>query len=112
MTIPKDEEWSIGNDILWFSNIFFSCLENLYYVLTNKRIIIKKGLVGIDYDVLDLDSIRQVNVDVGFWDKKYGAGTPTIQAMRVQPIKLYAVREPRKVYEILNKAVRARKQPT
>jgi len=59
----------------------FLVWKNIYYILTNKRIIVRKGLVGIDYDILSLDSIRQVNVNVGFWDRKYGTGTLVIQAI-------------------------------
>jgi len=99
---------------IFFGTPIYSSLvwKNIYYVLTNKRIIIRKGLVGIDYDTLNLDLIQQVNVNVGFWDKKYGTGTLTIQAIGVRPIILYAVKDPRKVYEIINKATRARKHST
>lgn len=61
--------------------------------------------MGIDYDTLNLDLVQQVNLNVGFWDKKYGIGTLIIQATGVRPITLYAVREPRKVYEIINRIV-------
>ncbi len=49
-------------------------------------------------------------MNVGFWDRRYGTGTLTIQAMGVKPITLYAVKEPRKVYEMINKAVKDKKQ--
>ncbi|WFO75754.1 PH domain-containing protein [Desulfurococcaceae archaeon MEX13E-LK6-19] len=99
--------------IFFWTPIYSSLVwKNIYYVLTNKRIIIRKGLVGIDYDVLNLDAIQQVNVNVGFWDRKYGTGTLTIQAIGVRPITLYAVKEPRKVYEIINRASRTRKYST
>jgi len=31
-----------------------------------KRIIVRKGIVGIDYDMLDLENIQQVNINIGF----------------------------------------------
>ncbi len=99
---------------IFFGTPIYSSLawKNIYYVLTNKRIIIRKGLVGIDYDILSLDAVQQVNVNVGFWDRKYGTGTLIIQAMGVRPITLHAVKDPRKVYEIINRAAKSRKQST
>lgn len=38
--------------------------KNIWYVLTNKRIIVRKGVIGIDYDMLELENIQQVNVNV------------------------------------------------
>ncbi len=98
--------------LVFFASPLYSLLvwKNVYYVLTNRRLIVRKGLVGIDYDTLNLDLIQQVNLNVGFWDKKYGTGTLIVQATGVRPISLYAVREPRKVYEVINRAVREIKE--
>ncbi len=68
--------------------------KNLRYLVTDRRIIIRKGLVGIDYDVLDLSLVQQVNVDVGFWDRRYGTGTITVSAVGVKPVQLFCVPDP------------------
>ena len=79
--------------------------KNLYYVVTDRRIIIRKGVVGIDYDALSLDLVQQVNVDVGFWDQRYGTGTLTIRAVGVTPLFFYCVPNPLEVYKLVKQAV-------
>lgn len=37
--------------------------------MTDKRVIVRKGLEGIDYEILELVNMQQVNVDVELWDK-------------------------------------------
>ncbi|RLE63155.1 MAG: hypothetical protein DRJ47_09720 [Thermoprotei archaeon] len=81
--------------------------KNMFYLLTDRRIMVRRGLIGIDYDVLGLDMIQQVNTEVGFWDKMYGTGTLTIQAMGVTPLKLHCVKNPREVQATISKAIRA-----
>ncbi len=100
--------WYGVSVLVFFGTPLYSLLvwKNIHYVLTDRRLIVRKGLVGIDYDTLNLDLVQQVNLNVGFWDKKYGTGTLIIQATGVRPVTLYAVREPRKVYEIINRIVR------
>mgnify|MGYP000132519334 CR=1 FL=1 len=85
--------------------------RNMFYVLTDKRVVVRKGLVGIDYDILGLDMIQQVNVEVGFWDKLYQTGSLVLQAIGVTPLKLYCVRDPRKVQAIISKAIEAKRKP-
>jgi len=79
--------------------------KNLYYVLTDRRIIVRKGVVGIDYDALSLDLVQEVNVDVGFWDQRYGTGTLTVRAVGVRPLNLFCVERPLEVYRLLKRAV-------
>ncbi len=100
--------------LISFGNPIYSFFvwKNIFYIITNKRIIVRKGLIGIDYDVLDLDHVQQVNVDVGFWDKIYETGTLTVQAIGVKPIILYCVENPQKVQAILRKAVEFRRRGT
>jgi len=81
--------------------------KNIFYVLTDRRIVVRKGLIGIDYDVLGLDMIRQVNINVGLWDKIYRTGTLTIQAIGVTPLKLYCIRNPREIQATINKAIKS-----
>lgn len=85
----------------------FLVWRNIFYVLTDRRIIVRKGLIGIDYDVLSLDVVQQVNIDVGFWDKLYGTGTVTVQAIGVQPVVLRCIRSPRKVQGMIGEAVKS-----
>jgi len=84
--------------------------KNLYYVVTDRRIIIRKGVIGIDYDYLDLDLVQQVKVDVGFWDKIYGTATLTILAVGLQPLNFLCVAEPLEVYRVVKEAMNRRKK--
>ena len=43
--------------------------KNLYYAYTNKRLIVRKGTIGIDYKTLDYKFITSTSVDVGLLDK-------------------------------------------
>ncbi len=57
-------------------------LKRLYkrtsYAITNKRTIIRKGLIGIDFEYIDLDSISNAEVNVGPTDKLWGQNSGTI----------------------------------
>jgi len=79
--------------------------RNLYYILTDRRIIVRKGIVGIDYDILNLEYVQQVNVDRGIWDRIYGTGTIIVQAIGVKPIEIRSVADPFKSIDILKKTV-------
>lgn len=52
--------------------------KNLYYVITNKRVIIQKGVVGTDFEYIDFDQITNAEVSVGFFDKMFGGDTGSI----------------------------------
>ncbi|HDJ97520.1 MAG TPA: PH domain-containing protein [Thermofilum sp.] len=85
----------------------FLVWKNVFYVVTDRRVIVRRGLVGIDYDVLELVNVQQVNVDVGIWDKMCGTGTITLQSVGVSPLRLENVEEPRRVQKIIMRAAAA-----
>lgn len=88
----------------------FLVWRNVFYVVTDRRVIVRRGLVGIDYDVLELVNVQQVNVDVGLWDKMCGTGTITLQSVGVSPLRLENVEEPRRVQKIIMRAAAALKE--
>lgn len=47
--------------------------KKTYYVVTNKKIIIRTGLIGVDYKTLDIKYIGSVNVNVNIYDKMMGS---------------------------------------
>ncbi len=49
-----------------------------YYMVTSKRIIIQKGIIGTDFELIDFDKITSVDVNVGLVDKLFGNKTGTI----------------------------------
>ena len=52
--------------------------KHLYYAITNKRLIIQKGVIGRDFEYVDFDQITNAEVRVGFWDKMVGKSTGSI----------------------------------
>lgn len=59
--------WVIGMLVaLLFVSI---CYKNLYYAYTNKRVIIRSGIFGVDFKSLDMSMIGAVNVYVSVIDK-------------------------------------------
>ena len=48
------------------------------YVVTNKRLIIRSGFIGVDYKSIELKYVGLVNVRVDFLDKLSGGNTGTI----------------------------------
>lgn len=42
--------------------------KHLYYVITNKRVIIQKGILARSFEYIDFDKITNAEVVVGFWD--------------------------------------------
>lgn len=52
--------------------------KNIYYALTNKRVIIRRGIIGVDFRSLDLENIGAINVDVTFVDKLLHQNTGTL----------------------------------
>jgi len=53
--------------------------NNLYYAYTDKRLIIRSGVFGVDYKTLDLDMIGAVDVSVSLIDKMLKKNTGSIR---------------------------------
>lgn len=45
-------------------------LKNVYYAYTNKRLIVRKGIFGNNYDSLEYKDITSTSVKVGFFDRR------------------------------------------
>lgn len=65
--------------------------KNIEYVITDKRIIIRSGLIGIDFRYFYYSAIQSVTVKVGLWDRLFKVGdlylTATNQAAVLEDIK-------------------------
>ncbi|RLE58002.1 MAG: hypothetical protein DRJ40_02010 [Thermoprotei archaeon] len=75
--------------------------KNAMYIMTNRRLIKRKGVVGIDYDMIDLASITDVRINVGFWDRIYGTGTVIVKGIGTAPVRLEALERPYEVHRII-----------
>ena len=67
--------------LIFACSIWFTCLyfKNTYYAYTNKRIIIRTGIFGVDFKSLDLDNIGASDVYVSLLDKLIRKHTGTIK---------------------------------
>lgn len=52
--------------------------KNNYFAYTNTRVLIRSGIIGIDFKSLDMRYVGAINVKVGFWDKVLKRETGTI----------------------------------
>jgi len=48
--------------------------KNIYYAITDKRILLQKGIIGRDFELVDFDQISNAEVNVGIVDKLLGGG--------------------------------------
>lgn len=62
--------------IVWlFAEIYY---KNLFYAYSNKRVIIRSGIFGVDFKSLDMSMIGAVNVYVSLIDKMLKKNTGSI----------------------------------
>ncbi len=62
--------------VIWFLNL---CYKKTVYAITNKRVIIRTGIIGVDYKSLDMAMIGAIDVYVSFIDKILEKNTGTIR---------------------------------
>jgi len=65
--------------------VFFSNYVKIY-VITNKRVLIKSGLIGTDFNSIYFTQIRTANVNVGLADKIFSVGTINIDTGRIETV--------------------------
>lgn len=108
--------------IILVSLIFFALLywisivynKNILYVITDKRVIIQTGLIGLDFSIIDFDKIQSMEVKVGLADKLFNENTGSIYIFsgmfvtnkygtHAVPHSLYLIDDPYTVFEKLKK---------
>ena len=92
--------------------------KHVEYVITGKRILVKKGLIGRDFNSIDYEKIQDVSVNVGVIDKIFVTGSIiSSSAGHLQyarrgrygggytvPGNIFrSIREPYKVYKLLKR---------
>jgi uncharacterized membrane protein YdbT with pleckstrin-like domain len=65
---------------------FFSKLVKNYFI-TNKRILIRSGLIGTDFNSIYFTQIKTANVNVGLLDKIFGVGTINIDTGKIETVQ-------------------------
>lgn len=69
--------WFMGVGAIFLIMIFIGILaySRIHYAITNKRVILQKGIIGRDFKSVDYDQIQNVSVDVGLIGVMFGVGT-------------------------------------
>jgi len=91
--------------------------RNTEYMITDQRVIIQTGAIGLDTRFVEFDKIQETYVDVSFIDKAFGTGTVLVttageygyvysrgRAYGLRP-SLASLREPYEVQKLLQEAV-------
>lgn len=91
---------------IWLSNIFTAGKKhkNLEYAFTNKRIIIKSGIIGIDFQSVYYSDISSVNLKVGLTDKMFKVGDIYISSLGGSKV-LFDIEDPYFISQKLQKIV-------
>lgn len=91
---------------IWLSNVLTANKqhENLEYAFTNKRIIIKSGIIGIDFKNIYYSEIDSVNLRVGIVDRIEKVGDIYIKSIGGANV-LYDLENPYTLTEKLQKIV-------
>ncbi len=89
---------------IWLYNVITVSIryKNLEYVFTEKRIIIRSGVIGIDFKSVYYSDIEGVNLKVGITDKIFKVGDIYIKA-KTQSCTLYDVQNPYKLLSEIQK---------
>ena len=80
---------------------------NTAYAITNKRVMLRSGVFGIDYQTIDYDKIRDKQVNVGPIEKMFGVGSILFNTGEVghkgHPMlkRFYGIENPYDVFRLL-----------
>lgn len=77
-------------------------MKVIEYVITNKRLITKYGIIGRDYRFTEIDKIQSVDVIVDFWDKVFNAGKVRATLMGIGGHTFSSINDPYEVQKIIN----------
>ena len=105
---PGDEH---GEHIIWEGRPFLSI--NDYYILTNDRLKIRRGLLGREIENYELIRIQDIDLEQGITERVLGIGDIHIHGQDPSnpAVELRNVHKPEVVYETLRRAwLEARKR--
>lgn len=92
---------------IWISHILTASkrYQNTEYALTNLRVIVKSGFVGIDYQSVYYKNIANVNLKVGLIDRMLGVGDIYIRTTSNQQVVILDIEDCYNVYSKIQKIV-------
>lgn len=90
--------------------------KHTYYAITDRRVILQTGLIGRDFEIVDLDQITDAEVNVGLFDTIFGGGdtgsiiishagsvTQTSKGVKNYPATLRSIDNPYEVFKFFTK---------
>lgn len=99
--------------MFWFTALYF---KNTYYVYTNKRIIIRTGVFGVDFHSLDIKNIGASEVKVSLIDKllrkntgsiKFGSNASPINSERSTNYGFLHIENPYQVHKQIKEYIKS-----
>lgn len=79
--------------------------KNVIYAMTNRRIVLRSGVVGLDFDGADYSDISHVRVDVSPLERMFGVGTLMVTTTSGRVFLLSAIPDPYETYKRINKVL-------
>ena len=92
----------------WLSGVLTASKrhKNTHYVLTSHRILIRTGLIGVDFQSISYKDIQHVNLKVGVLDKMFKVGDLYFESANTRSKNVFFdVENPYEVYKIAQKIV-------
>lgn len=89
---------------IWLGGIIKGYLEikNIEYAFTEKRIIVRSGVIGIDFRYIYYTDVQSVNLKVGLLDRIFKVGDVYIKANN-ESIVLFDIKNPYQITKKLEK---------
>ncbi|MEM2341888.1 MAG: PH domain-containing protein [Candidatus Bathyarchaeia archaeon] len=87
--------------------------NNTLYLITDRRVLIQTGAIGIDTRIIEFDRIQEIYVTIDFVDKIFGTGSIRISTAAGWPEQAYvptltALNNPYQIHSILQNAIERR----
>lgn len=76
--------------------------KNIVYAITDKRIIVRRGFIGMDFTNVNYSDISKINVDVSVLEKFRNCGTVYVKSSN-GTTALYSIKNPYEIYKKANK---------
>ncbi|RJX31987.1 MAG: PH domain-containing protein [Oxalobacter sp.] len=99
-----------GWGVTWFIALYqFLRLRSIEQGVTNKRVILKKGIISRRTDEMKLTSIETVEINQGVWGRIFGFGTVKVTGRGISDVVYTRIDDPmsvkRQIESISNPAV-------
>lgn len=77
--------------------------KNISYAITDRRIIARTGVIGLDFENINYTDITNIDVDVSVIEKIRNVGTVRIRTSSGRAVNLFSIKNPYKTAKMLNK---------